>query len=198
MVNQLYTWLLVSAASTVTTLHKLYLYIFQSNHDSNINNITLTDRFISMFPYGLPFFEGLQNFAPQILPDYPFGMMNIYKKTFMPIVIFYMSNPSIAFGTFFLLYYFFVRSHSPIPHRAFISFNALQSILLFLIHSLLGAIFRAFPIEFRTSIYGLTLCNTLLWFVIFTTIYSIIYSIAGKYSHIPIVSQAAKIHIDTD
>lgn len=159
-------------------------------------NITIVDRCSSVLPYWLPLLEGLQNFGQQILPDYPFSIMTIYKKKLMPFVIFYVTHPALAFITFFILYYLFVRAKSPIPDRPFIRFNVLQSILLFLINSLLGAMFRALPIEFRMSLYGLILCNTLFWFVLLTVAYSVVKSVRGKYAKIPVISQAVKIQIN--
>nr|YP_009313405.1 Hypothetical protein ycf60 [Galaxaura rugosa]SCW21659.1 Hypothetical protein ycf60 [Galaxaura rugosa] len=166
-----------------------------NNYNTN-NSINLIDRCGSIIPYWLPLLEGLQNFGQQILPDYPFSLMSLYKKTLMPFVIIYVTNPAWAFIIFFILYYLFVRPKSPIPNRPFIRFNVLQSILLFLINSLLGATFRALPIEFRTSLYGLMLCNTLFWFVLLTIIYSVIKSLEGKYAKIPVISQAVRIQID--
>nr|YP_009313609.1 Hypothetical protein ycf60 [Helminthocladia australis]SCW21863.1 Hypothetical protein ycf60 [Helminthocladia australis] len=168
----------------------------KQNADINQNSITVIDRCGSILPYWLPLLEGLQNFGQQILPDYPFSLMSIYKKTLMPFVIVYVTNPTWAFLTFFILYYLFVRPKSPIPNRPFIRFNVIQSILLFLINSLLGATFRALPIEFRMSLYGLMVCNTLFWFVLLTITYSVIKSIEGKYAKIPVISQAVKIQID--
>nr|YP_009392189.1 hypothetical protein [Osmundaria fimbriata]ARW60751.1 hypothetical protein [Osmundaria fimbriata] len=176
--------------------YQLYLSVINS-YINNHKNITFIDRFGSILPYGLPLLEGLQNFGQQILPDYPFSLMSLYKKTFMPLVIFYVTHPALAFIIFFVLYYLFVRTKSPIPNRPFIRFNVLQSILLFLINSLLGAAFRALPIEFRMSLYGLILCNTLFWFVLSTIIYSVLKSIEGKYAKIPVISQAVKIQIDS-
>jgi len=181
--------------SIIMLIYQVYLFIVKvsSNHK---NNITVLDRFSSILPYWLPLLEGLQNFGQQILPDYPFSLMSVYKKTLMPIVIFYVTHPALAFIIFFVLYYLFVRAKSPIPDRPFIRFNVLQAILLFLINSLLGATFRALPIEFRMSLYGLMLCNTLFWFVLSTIFYSVIKSIEGKYARIPVISQAVRIQID--
>ena len=119
-------------------LYHVYMYITQTElHISSNKNITILDRCSSIFPYWLPLLEGLQNFGQQILPDYPFRLMSLYKQTLMPFVIFYVTHPALAFITFFVLYYLFVRAKSPIPDRPFIRFNVLQSILLFLINSLL-------------------------------------------------------------
>ena len=182
----------------IIALYQVYISAKQveQSTSSTGNSITILDRCGSILPYWLPLLEGLQNFGQQILPDYPFSLMSLYKKTLMPFVIFYVTHPALAFVTFFVLYYLFVRAKSPLPNRPFIRFNVLQSILLFLINSLLGATFRALPIEFRMSLYGLMLCNTLFWFVLSTIIYSVIKSIEGKYAKIPVISQAVRIQID--
>ena len=173
-----------------------YLFLSSEKNYYDKSKITLVDRVASIIPYGLPLLEGLQNFGQQILPDYPFSIMHIYKNTLMPFVLFYVTHPALAFIVFFVLYYLFVRAKSPIPDRPFIRFNVLQSILLFLINSLLGATFRALPIEFRMSLYGLMLCNTLFWFVLSTIFYSILKALEGKYAKIPVISQAVRIQID--
>lgn len=181
----------------VIAIYRLYSLIISSlNIKFDKHKITVIDRVGSIIPYWLPLLEGLQNFGQQILPDYPFSIMNIYKKTLMPFVLFYVTHPALAFIVFFVLYYLFVRARSPIPNRPFIRFNVLQSILLFLINSLLGATFRALPIEFRMSLYGLMFCNTLFWFVLSTIFYSIFKALEGKYAKIPVISQAVRIQID--
>nr|YP_010726600.1 hypothetical protein P8482_pgp119 [Hypnea edeniana]WCH54637.1 hypothetical protein [Hypnea edeniana]WDY85075.1 hypothetical protein [Hypnea edeniana] len=201
MATQLPIWIIIIISTLLSIiiaiiLYQLYIYFKKYNNNFNKTSITIIDRISSILPYWLPLLEGLQNFGQQILPDYPFSLMSIYKKTLMPIVIFYVTHPALAFIVFFVLYYLFVRAKSPIPDRPFIRFNVLQSILLFLINSLLGATFRALPIEFRMSLYGFMLCNTLFWFVLSTIIYAVTKSIEGKYAKIPVISQAVRIQID--
>ena len=180
----------------VVVYQLFYFLISASNLKFDKNDINIIDRIGSIMPYWLPLLEGLQNFGQQILPDYPFGIMNIYKKTLMPLVVFYATKQALAFIILFVLYYLFVRAKSPIPDRPFIRFNVLQSILLFLINSLLGAVFRALPIEFRMSLYGQMLCNTLFWLVLSTIFYSVTKALRGQYARIPVISQAARIQID--
>nr|QCI05608.1 hypothetical protein [Cryptopleura ramosa] len=197
MFNYLPIWIISITCTILISILCYQLYILVMNSYSyDKSKITVLDRFSSILPYWLPLLEGLQNFGQQILPDYPFSLMSLYKKTLMPLVIFYVNHPALAFIIFFVLYYLFVRTKSPIPSRPFIRFNVLQSILLFLINSLLGATFRALPIEFRMSLYGFILCNTLFWFVLSTIIYSVIKSLQGKYAKIPVISQAVRIQID--
>ena len=202
MLNQLPEWivallLLCVLFLLIIVIYQIYISILNTAKTKlDGSKITIIDRLGSIIPYLLPLLEGLQNFGQQILPDYPFGIMTIYKKTFMPLVLFYVTHPALAFIAFFVLYYLFVRARSPLPNRPFIRFNVLQSILLFLINSLLGAIFRALPIEFRMSLYGLMFCNTLFWFVLSTISYSIFKSLEGKYAKIPVISQAVRMQID--
>jgi len=198
MLNYLLYWIIsiLLILLFILCLYQVYVSILNS-YIYKHKDITIIDRLGSILPYGLPLLEGLQNFGQQILPDYPFSLMGLYRKTLMPLVIFYVTHPELAFVIFFVLYYLFVRTRSPVPNRPFIRFNVLQSILLFLINSLLGAAFRALPIEFRMSLYGLMLCNTLFWFVLSTIIYSIIKSIQGKYAKIPVISQAVRIQVDS-
>lgn len=198
MFNYIPSWIISFIFIIVLGIISYQVYFNTINLSSySKNDITIIDKMGSLLPYGLPLLEGLQNFGQQILPDYPFSLMSLYKQTLMPLVIFYVTHPALAFIVFFVLYYLFVRTKSPIPNRPFIRFNVLQSILLFLINSLLGATFRALPIEFRVSIYGLMLCNTLFWFVLSTIIYSIIKCMQGKYAKIPVISQAVRIQIDS-
>lgn len=182
---------------TIAVVYQMYIFIIgKLGIAIGKHKITIVDRTGSILPYGLPLLEGLQNFGQQILPDYPFSIMSVYKKTLMPFVLFYVTHPALAFIVFFVLYYLFVRAKSPIPDRPFIRFNVLQAILLFLINSLLGATFRALPIEFRMSLYGLMFCNTLFWFVLSTISYSVFKALEGKYSKIPVISQAVRMQID--
>nr|YP_009395925.1 hypothetical protein [Dasya naccarioides]ARW65111.1 hypothetical protein [Dasya naccarioides] len=198
MFNYIPSWIIsmILVILIGTLFYQIYFSIINS-YSSDKNRITFVDKFGSILPYSLPLLEGLQNFGQQILPDYPFSLMSLYKKTFMPLVIFYVTHPALAFIAFFVLYYLFVRAKSPIPNRPFIRFNVLQSILLFLINSLLGVTFRALPIEFRVNIYGLMLCNTLFWFVLSTILYSVTKAMQGKYAKIPVISQAVRIQIDS-
>ena len=197
MFNSFPYWVAVSVLVAILMFWIYQLYSADPNFYINTRSITLVDRLGSIVPYGLPLLEGLQNFGQQILPDYPFNFMSIYKKTFMPLVIFYVTHPALAFIIFFVLYYLFVRAKSPIPSRPFVRFNVLQAILLFLINSLLGSAFRALPMEFKVSLYGLIVCNTLFWFVLSTIGYAIFKSLQGKYARIPVISQAVKIQIDS-
>nr|YP_009295193.1 Tic20 family protein Ycf60 [Dasya binghamiae]AOH77205.1 Tic20 family protein Ycf60 [Dasya binghamiae] len=198
MLNYIPSWIISMILVILIGIlfYQVYFSIINSYSD-NKNRITVVDKLGSIIPYILPLLEGLQNFGQQILPDYPFSLMSLYKKTLMPLVIFYVTHPALAFIAFFVLYYLFVRAKSPIPNRPFIRFNVLQSILLFLINSLLGVTFRALPIEFRVNIYGLMLCNTLFWFVLSTITYSAVKAIQGNYAKIPVISQAVRIQIDS-
>lgn len=203
MIENLPVWMIAICIPVFIGITTIILYRgsissrYRQRQQQTSVNTTCIDRYGSLLPYWLPLLEGLQNFGQQVLPSYPLNLMFMYKQTLMPLVIFYVTHPALAFVTFFVLYYLFVRAKSPVPNRPFIRFNVLQSILLFLINSLLGATYRALPIEFRTSLYGLMLCNTLFWFVLSTIIYAIVQSVQGRYAKIPVISQAVRIQIDS-
>nr|NP_053970.1 hypothetical protein PopuCp175 [Porphyra purpurea]P51360.1 RecName: Full=Tic20 family protein Ycf60 [Porphyra purpurea]AAC08246.1 ORF203 [Porphyra purpurea] len=177
-------------------IQRAYKYItLNTNINTTESKTRLSIRLVSIIPYYLPLFEGLQNFGQYVLPDYPVGAIPLYKKILLPMLIFYMNHAILGLVTFFALYYVLVRNKSPITVHQLVRFNSMQSILLFLVGSLFGAIFRAFPIEFRISFIGLTVCNMMFWFILSTITYSIVKAIQGKYSNIPVISEAVRIQI---
>ena len=177
-------------------LYRVYKYIaVNKNINAAESKTRVSIRLISIIPYYLPLFEGLQNFGQYVLPDYPVAAIPLYKKLLLPMLIFYMNHAILGLVTFFALYYILVRNKSPIPVHQLVRFNSMQSILLFLVGSLFGAIFRAFPIEFRISFLGLMVCNMMFWFVLSTITYSVAKALQGKYSNIPVISEAVRIQI---
>nr|YP_010925678.1 Tic20 family protein Ycf60 [Neoporphyra dentata]WKD83910.1 Tic20 family protein Ycf60 [Neoporphyra dentata] len=177
-------------------IQRTYKYITLNKKINNTESKTrLSIRLVSTIPYYLPLFEGLQNFGQYVLPDYPVAAIPLYKKIILPMLIFYMNHAVLGLVTFFALYYVLVRNKSPIPVHQLVRFNSMQSILLFLVGSLFGAVFRAFPIEFRISFIGLMVCNMMFWFVLSTITYSIVKAMQGKYSNIPVISEAVRIQI---
>lgn len=177
-------------------LQRAYKYIKLNKKINKTESKTrLSIRLVSTIPYYLPLFEGLQNFGQYVLPDYPVAAIPLYKKVLLPMLLFYMNHAILGLVTFFALYYVLVRNKSPIPVHQLVRFNSMQSILLFLVGSLFGAIFRAFPIEFRMSFVGLMVCNMMFWFVLSTITYSIVKAVQGRYSNIPVISEAVRIQI---
>nr|YP_009244671.1 hypothetical protein Ppul_067 [Pyropia pulchra]AMK96913.1 hypothetical protein Ppul_067 [Pyropia pulchra] len=177
-------------------IQRAYKYITLNKKINNTESKTrLSIRLVSTIPYYLPLFEGLQNFGQYVLPDYPVAAIPLYKKIILPMLIFYMNHAILGLVTFFALYYVLVRNKSPIPVHQLVRFNSMQSILLFLVGSLFGAVFRAFPIEFRISFVGLMVCNMMFWFVLSTITYSVVKAVQGKYSNIPVISEAVRIQI---
>nr|AHB35138.1 hypothetical protein 203 [Neoporphyra perforata] len=196
---RLFTFGLITILLVVTSklaIQRVYKYITLNKKINNTESKTrLSIRLVSTIPYYLPLFEGLQNFGQYVLPDYPVAAIPLYKKIILPMLIFYMNHAILGLVTFFALYYVLVRNKSPIPVHQLVRFNSMQSILLFLVGSLFGAVFRAFPIEFRISFIGLMVCNMMFWFVLSTITYSVVKAVQGKYSNIPVISEAVRIQI---
>lgn len=202
MFNKLPQWIIITSFLIIFGLIRKIIYTTDKKNTNESApdlvkvKINFFDRCMSAIPYALPLLEGLQNFGQISLPNYPFNIMSLYRRTLLPVVYFYVSYPALSLIIFFVLYYLFVRTKSPLPQRPFIRFNVLQSILLFLVNSLLGVTFRAIPTGLRTSAYGVLVCNTFLGFVLSTLIYSISKSLQGKYASIPVISQAVHMQFD--
>lgn len=182
------------------TFRQLYTIVFKSViQENSTNKISVLDKYGSIFPYWLPLVEGSMNFGQHVIAEYPDSILFLYNKNLLPLVWLYNSYPILAIVIFFLLYYLFVRLDRPINTSAFVRFNVLQALLLFLINSVLGASYRSLPIEFKSSLIGLAFTNILFWFTLSTIGYSIMKSIEGKYPKIPVISEAVRMQInDTD
>nr|UNJ16469.1 hypothetical protein [Boldiaceae sp.] len=179
---------------------RIYTTLFPKSkvfYRKKTNTVLIATRLISILPYFLPFIEGIENFGLRVLPDYPFHVLRIYKKTLAPFVVFYMQNRNVNLISFLTLYFLIVNSKSPLAVSQFLRFNTLQALLIFLITTLLGSTFRALPIEFRVSLHGLLICNSCLWFIIGTIIYAIAKCFEGQYSNIPVISEAVRIQIES-
>nr|YP_010337098.1 hypothetical protein MW575_pgp177 [Pseudoerythrocladia kornmannii]UNJ16683.1 hypothetical protein [Pseudoerythrocladia kornmannii] len=161
------------------------------------NRIAISTRLLCILPYFLPLLEGCEHFATRIILDYPFQMVTLYRHILWPMVRFYIENRFVNFVSFLTLYFLLVSSKSPLPVSAFLRFNTLQALLIFLITTILGVTFKALPIEFRTSLYGTMLCNMFFLFIFYTISYSLLQALQGKYSDIPIISEAVRIQINS-
>nr|YP_010337863.1 hypothetical protein MW591_pgp167 [Timspurckia oligopyrenoides]UNJ17448.1 hypothetical protein [Timspurckia oligopyrenoides] len=159
-------------------------------------SVSLIIRLLCIVPYSLPLLEGFQDFGHNVIADYPFGIMKLYKKTLMPIVMYYSNNSWVSIVIFFVLYYFIVSPKSPIPIHRMLKFNTLQAIILYTLIIVLANIFRLLPADFRFWMYGSMLSNTLFWVVLSTVFYAISHALRGTYSQIPVISEGAKMHID--
>nr|YP_009369983.1 conserved hypothetical plastid protein [Boldia erythrosiphon]ARO90671.1 conserved hypothetical plastid protein [Boldia erythrosiphon] len=179
-------------------IYKMLLTKLKVFYEKKKNNILVRTRFISILPYFLPFMDGIENFGLRVLPDYPFRILKAYRLILAPLMTMYIENRHINLISFLALYFLIVNSSSPLPTSEFLRFNTLQALLLFLITALLGSSFRALPIEFKTSLTGLLICNSCFWFISGIVIYAIVKCCKGEYSRIPVISEAVRIQVESD
>ena len=191
VILSLRTLLIIALGSII---YQLYYFAFKSSIKKE-NKVSILDKYGSIIPYWLPLLEGSMNFGMRVISQYPRYVFVLYNKYILPLLEIYVAYPLLAFIVFFLLYYLFLRFDRPIKTSNFVRFNIFQAILLFLINSVLGASYKSLPIEFRSSLIGLTITNILFLFTISTIIYSVVKSIEGQYPKIPIISQAVKMQI---
>lgn len=104
----------------------------------------------------------------------------------------YYSNSFTPFIVFFALFLVVVRSQK-LPH--FLRFNALQSMLLDISIMLSGLIIQYLPFEIQFSWLG-QMAN-MLTFVTGTgaVLYSVFFTLQGKYCDIPTISEAVYIQL---
>nr|YP_009402815.1 hypothetical protein [Compsopogon caeruleus]ARX96164.1 hypothetical protein [Compsopogon caeruleus] len=197
---QIYFLTFIATLFIIALIIKIYSRFFPSSLSINrkkTDSVITTIRFISILPYFLPFLEGVENFGLKVLSDYPFHFLKFYKKTIAPFVVFYVENRSVNLITFLTLYFLIVNSKSPLAVSQFLRFNTLQALLIFLLTTLIGSMFRSLPMEFRVSLYGLIICNSFLWLITGIILYAITKCFEGKYSRIPVISEAVKIQIES-
>nr|WDA98822.1 hypothetical protein SCTW_040 [Sciadococcus taiwanensis] len=193
MVTRPLLWLLIFCLVMIILIIMINLFkIIARNYNESKETTSLLERIASCFPYLLPLIEGTQNFGAVIITQ--FNLINIlYKYTLMELILVYTKIPFLGFSLFIILFFLFGRPTLPV--RQFVRFNVMQSLLLFLLNSVLGAIFRALPIAVRSSLGGEVISNMFFFFTIITVLYSIFKAISGQYSKIPIISEAVKIQI---
>jgi len=159
-------------------------------------NPGLPSRLFSTLPYCLPLLEGFQNCARTLAP-YPLCIMELYRRTLSTAVQVYTQEPLVSFIAFIMLYYLFIKAGHIMAVGNFARFNVIHAMLLFLTNTLVNMVFKWIPgpIREENNYFGVVLCNGLLWFTLITVGYSIIQALRGKYAEIPIVSEAARMHI---
>nr|YP_010337472.1 hypothetical protein MW436_pgp002 [Pulvinaster venetus]UNJ17057.1 hypothetical protein [Pulvinaster venetus] len=197
---KIYFFAIISTLFFIAVIIKMYNNFFPESkilQRKKTTNILITTRLLSILPYFLPFLEGVESFGLKVLSDYPFHLLKFYKNTISPFMIFYVENRNVNLVTFLTLYFLIVNSKSPLSVSQFLRFNTLQALLIFLLTGILGSIFRTLPMEFRVSLYGSMICNSLLWFSIGTITYAAAKCILGQYSKIPVISEAVRIQIES-
>lgn len=193
MASYLLLWLIAFFIITIIVIIMANLYkIISRNYSKSKETTSLLERTGSCLSYLLPLIEGTQNFGAVIITQ--FTLINIlYKYTLMELILAYTKIPFLGFSLFIILFFLFGRPTLPV--RQFVRFNVMQSLLIFLLNSVLGAIFRALPIAIRSSLIGEVISNMFFFFTLMTVIYSIFKALSGEYSKIPIISEAVKIQI---
>jgi hypothetical protein len=161
-----------------------------------VSNIESRDRIYASLPYLLPmsavvYFGGslLQQFLPLQYLFFPF--IWLYGNVLMfPVVPLLGLN-----GEFLILMglYILVIRDARINH--FVRFNVMQAILIEIVIFLMQLVLRLFQqIVGYSSAMGLisaTLSNTVFLGIVGSCVYAIAKNIAGKYSEIPGISEAA-------
>lgn len=152
-------------------------------------------RLLCCFPYIMPILEGLRSYGVECIQDYPRFAYLYYRKIFEPLLNIYML-PGMAIVIFLLIYFLIVRPKAKV-HR-FVKFHGLQAIILYMIIICFTNITNLGPPAWRMTLLGSSVINTLWWFSIITSAYSIWHALRGTMPQIPVVSPNARAHLDFD
>ena len=152
----------------------------------------LLSQILAVCTYLLPFLEISKQNVSLVMA---FGPLNYFYRSFIAeYFAFYFNNPLFEFVFFFFLFIFCVRKVLPINN--FVRFNIMQSILIFLLASLLNVFFISLPVSLRNSFLGEILGNVFYSLVLYSILYSVFQVLRGRYASIPFVSEAVRLHLD--
>lgn len=93
---------------------------------------------------------------------------------------------------FFMLFLLVVRN-TKLPH--FVRFNAMQSMLLDISLMLAALIITYMPIDLIRTAFGRFCCTFTFLTSISAVLYSVVYTLRGRYADIPLLSEACYIQV---
>lgn len=175
-------------------MKKLYILIKIMYNDDKLKNIRISslDRLVAICFYFLPFIETCNNFGILFITDF-FIIRVLYEHTLMPILVPYNEFPIIGFFIFLLSYLIFVKEIFGMRFKRFLRFNVAQSLLIYLINTVISTIFASLPSFIMDNILGELLDDIMILSNYIIIGYSIYKAFSGQYSRIPLISEAARI-----
>lgn len=153
----------------------------------------LKDRFFGAIVYLLPLFSLYfeTNFGAYLLNQFPF--LNLIQIPLIPILLIYgiLGNQIGRFTglIIFIILFATVIRNPKINH--FIRFNTMQAILIDILLSLLSLVLSFLLGSIDLGLFTQVVYNTVFLGTLAACIYSIVLSIMGKYSEMPVISEAA-------
>jgi uncharacterized membrane protein len=150
------------------------------------SSIDIKDKLFAALVYGLPLVDAIP-FGVFLFNQFPF-LQYLYVPL-QPIILIYSAIPLGSLIVFFVLFLAVIRNMNI---SRFIRFNAMQAILIGILLSLFGLIFR-FLINAigADNIVIETLSNVIFIGTWAACIYSIVQSVRGIYAELPTISEAA-------
>ncbi len=156
--------------------------------------IPITERVLSISAYIFPFLELVSYFGPKVfLSTESTTLRSFYLNHLVKLSSFYNDNNLLIF--IFMVWVFIVCSRGSVPLTKFVRFNVIQAILLNIICSCSGVIFTFLPIVIKESIFGIIVSNFVFLGTVLLISYSCLIIAYGRFTRIPIISEAAKLQI---
>lgn len=150
------------------------------------------DKSIASLAYFLPLLEMIQAFKFSCLNTIlPLDQL-LLSGPLQKFLNFYATN-SISLFAFLIGYFFIVRPK--LTFRRFVRFNVAQALLLYLVSTLLCYSYMMVPVLIKQSILGFIIESIFYLAVVGATTYSMTSVMLGFYTDIPILSEAAEMHV---
>jgi uncharacterized membrane protein len=138
--------------------------------------------------FSSPFFSQFPTLRIVLLPLLPF------------LIAYQFILGALSFGGFsigglllFIAIYMLVVRNESLPH--FVRFNAMQSILLGIVLSIVGLVLSVFGSALAGNLIGDTLYNVAFLGTVAAAVYSIVQSAMGRYAEIPTISDAVYMQV---
>lgn len=152
------------------------------------------ERGLSILALFFPFIEVTFYFGHKVfLSTDSLVLRNFYLTHLSQITTFYTQNVYVIF--ILMVGVFLACSRGTLPLSYFARFHVIQAILINIIYSCIGSIYTYLPIVLRESHIGVLVANFLYLGFILIVFYSSLLIFYGKFSIIPVISEAAKLQI---
>lgn len=168
-----------------------------------VNIQKLCEKGLSIIAYIFPFVEISSTLALKVFlsADSPF-LRFFYFTYITPATEFYRANIYLCFGLMLGIFITCAKGKVPftngkrkLPLTNYVRFNIIQAILINVVASCISVIYSDIPIVIQESTIGLIIATGLYFWILMLIISSIIVILYGRWSTIPVISQAAKLQI---
>jgi len=156
---------------------------------------TLIERTLPLFAFIFPLLEINSSFAPKVFQNIDSVTLKVfYYRQLAPVIGIYQSNIYVFF--ILMVAIFIACSKGSFNLTKYIRFNIIQAILLAIVCQAINQIYYLSPVFVRETIIGSFISNACYGGISLSVMYcGLIILLFGGYPRLPIVTEAAKLHV---